>query len=277
MIAVTGPTGNVGRALVERLVAAGRPVRALTRDPRRARLPAGTEAVRLSLDEPATLFEGATQLFLYAQAGGDHTPRLLGAARAAGVRHVVLLSSGIIDSGADETHPIHVMHATAERDVRDSGLTWTFLRPNAFAANAFQWAPQIRTGDTVRGVFAEGQTAPVHEDDIAAVAEHALLDDGHDGAAHRLTGPEAITNAGQVAAIGRALGRQLRFTELSPDEAGPELFPHIQPHMLPALLKTFAALVGTPPEITDTVREITGRPARPFAVWAEDHMDDFKD
>ncbi|MCT9141420.1 NAD(P)H-binding protein [Streptomyces violarus] len=276
MIAVTGPTGNVGHALVERLVAAGRPVRALTRDPRRTRLPAGTEAVRLSLDEPATLFEGATQLFLYAQAGGDHTPRLLAAARTAEVRHVVLLSSGIIDSGADETHPIHVMHATAERDVRDSGLTWTFLRPNAFAANAFQWAPQIRTGDTVRGVFAEGQTAPVHEDDIAAVAERALLDDGHHGVAHRLTGPDAITNAGQVAAIGRALGRELRFTELSPEEAGPELFPHIQPHMLPALLKTFAATVGTPPEITHTVRKITGRPARPFTAWAEDHTDDFK-
>ncbi|MFC9679256.1 NAD(P)H-binding protein [Streptomyces sp. NPDC056948] len=278
MIVVTGPTGNVGRALVDRLVAAGRPVRALTRDPRRARLPAGVEAVRLSLDEPAALFEGATELFLYVQAGGDHTPRLLAAARAAGVRHVVLLSSGIIDSGpdADETHPIHVMHATAERQLRDSGLAWTFLRPNAFAANAFQWAPQIRTGDTVRGVFADGLSAPVHEDDIAAVAERALLDDGHDGAAHRLTGPEAITNAGQVAAIGRALGRELNFAELSPEEAGPELFPHVPPDMLRALLKTFAASVGTPPEITGTVREITGRPARPFALWAEDHVDDFK-
>lgn len=189
---------------------------------------------------------------------------------------MVLLSSGIIDSGADETHPIHVMHATAERDVRDSGLTWTFLRPNAFAANAFQWAPQIRTGDTVRGLFADGRSAPVHEDDIAAVAERALLDDGYEGAAHRLTGPESITNAGQVAAIGRALGRELRFDELSPDEAGPELFPHVPPDVLPALLKTLAASVGTPPEITDTVREITGRPARPFAVWAEDHLDDFR-
>ncbi|GAP45708.1 nucleotide-diphosphate-sugar epimerase [Streptomyces azureus] len=272
---MTGPTGNVGRALVERLTTAGRPVRALTRDPQRARLPAGAEAVRLRLDDPAALFEGATKLFLYVQAGGDRTAGLLAAARAAGVRHVVLLSSSIIDSGADESHPIHVMHATAERHVRDSGLAWTFLRPGALAANAFQWAPQIRAGDTVRGVFADGQSAPVHEDDIAAVAERALLDDGHEGAAHRLTGPEAITNAGQVATIGRVLGRGLRFAELSADEAGPELFPHVPPGMLPALLQTFAATVGTPPEITDTVREITGRPARPFAAWAEDHADGF--
>lgn len=276
MIVATGPTGNVGRALAERLAAAGQPVRALTRDPQRARLPAGTETVRLDLDEPAVQFEGATKLFLYVQAGGDRTAALLAAARAAGVRHVVLLSSGIIGSGADETHPIHVMHATAEQQVRDSGLEWTFLRPNAFAANAFQWAPQIRTGDTVRGIFADGQSAPIHEDDIAAVAERALLDDGHEGAAHRLTGPEAITNSGQVAAIGRALGRELRFTEISPDEAGPELFPHVPPGMLRALMDTFAESVGTPPETTGTVGEITGRPARPFAAWAEDHVDDFK-
>ncbi|CAL9420335.1 NAD(P)H azoreductase [Streptomyces sp. enrichment culture] len=275
MIAVTGPTGNVGRALVERLVAAGRPVRALTRDPQRARLPAGAEAVRLRLDDPAALFRGVTRLFLYVQAGGDRTPALLAAARAAGVRHVVLLSSSIIDSGADPAHPIHVMHATAERHVRDSGLTWTFLRPGAFATNAFQWAPQIRSGDTVRGVYAEGRTAPVHEDDIAAVAERALLDDGHEGAAHRLTGPAALSNAEQVTAIGRALGRDLRFLEVPPGEASPDLFPHVPPGMLPALLDSLAATVDTPPEVTDTVHAVTGTPARPFTTWAEEHKADF--
>ncbi|MFF4363401.1 NmrA family NAD(P)-binding protein [Streptomyces sp. NPDC001604] len=38
---MTGATGNVGCALVERLVADGRPVRALTRDPQRTALPPG--------------------------------------------------------------------------------------------------------------------------------------------------------------------------------------------------------------------------------------------
>ncbi|MFI5821279.1 NmrA family NAD(P)-binding protein [Streptomyces rishiriensis] len=271
MIAVTGATGNVGRALVERLVAAGRPVRALTRDPQRAGLPKEAEVVRFVQDEPA-LFEGVTRLFLYAQTGGA----LLDAARAAGVRHIVLLSSGIIQEGADETHPIHVMHATIERQIIDSGLEWTFLRPNAFASNARQWAPQIRRGNTVRGVYANGLTAPIHEDDIAAVAEHALLDDGHAGAVHRLTGPESISNAGQVETIGRALGRELSFVQVPPQEAGPELFPHVPPHMLQGLLKTFAATIGVAPEITDTVEKLTGTPARPFARWAEDHIRDFR-
>ncbi|QTD97891.1 NAD(P)H-binding protein [Streptomyces cyanogenus] len=273
MIVVTGATGNVGRALVDRLLAAGQPVRALTRDPQRAALPERAEVVRFQPDEPAALFDGATKLFLYAQAG---TAPLLAAAREHGVRHVVLLSSGIIQEGADETHPIHVMHATVEREIRDSGLDWTFLRPNAFATNALQYAPQIRAGDTVRGVFADGLSAPIHEDDIAAVAERVLLDSGHEGAVHRLTGPEATSNADQVAAIGDAVGRKLTFVEVDPAEAGPELFPHVPPQMLQRLLESFAETVGVPPEITGTVQELTGTPARTFARWAQDHAGDFR-
>ncbi|MFJ7148244.1 NAD(P)H-binding protein [Streptomyces sp. NPDC100445] len=273
MIVVTGATGNVGRALVDRLLAAGQPVRALTRDPLRAGLPAAAEVVAFRPDEPEPLFAGATKLFLYAQAG---TAPLLAAARAHGVRHVVLLSSGIVQEGADETHPIHVMHATMERHIRESGLAWTFLRPNAFATNALQWAPQIRAGDTVRGVYADALSAPIHEDDIAAVAERVLLDDGHEGAVHRLTGPAAVSNAGQVEAIGSALGRKLAFVEADPAEAGPELFPHVPPHMLERLLKTFAETVGVAPEITGTVERLTGTPARAFDRWAHDHAGDFR-
>jgi hypothetical protein len=114
------------------------------------------------------------------------------------------------------------------------------------------------------------------EDDIAAVAERALLDDGHQGAAHRLTGPEAISNAGQVEAIGRAVGRELQFVEVPPDQAGPELFPFVPPHMVKDLLKAFEATVGVQPEITDAAERITGTPARGFARWAADHADHFR-
>jgi uncharacterized protein YbjT (DUF2867 family) len=274
VIAVIGATGNVGRALVHRLVAANSPVRALTRDPERSGLPAQADTVRFQLDDPAPLFTGVTRLFLYAHAT---TPALLDTARRAGVQHVVLLSSGIIADGADETHPIHIVHATAEQHIRDSGLTWTFLRPNAFAGNAFQWARQIRAGNTVRGIFANGLTAPIHEDDIAAVAERVLLDEGHENTAHRLTGPEAISNTEQVTAIGQAIGRPLDYVEVPPDQAGPELFPHVPPHMLEAMLKIFATTVDTPPEITTTVETITGVRARSFTIiWAKDHAVDFR-
>ncbi|MEV5433411.1 NAD(P)H-binding protein [Streptomyces sp. NPDC052701] len=272
MIVVTGATGNVGRALVGRLVAEGQSVRAVSRDVERAALPPGVEVTRL---ESAGLFEGASKLFLHVQATGDRTDTVLDRARAAGVRHVVMLSSGIIQEGADETHPIHIWHARAERLVRDSGLQWTFLRPNALSVNALQWAPQIRGGDTVRGPFAGAVTAPIHEDDIAAVAERSLLDAGHEGAVHRLTGPEAVTNAGQVAVIGRVLGRDLTYVDVPAEEAAADFFPEIPRQMVRSVLESFAAMVGSRPEITSTVEKITGRPARTFAEWVEDHRADF--
>ncbi|MGW0468127.1 NAD(P)H-binding protein [Streptomyces sp. NPDC003027] len=268
MIVVTGATGNVGRCLVGRLAAGGRSVRAVSRDVERAALPPGVEVTRL---ESAGLFEGASKLFLHVQATGDRTGAVLDQARAAGVRHVVMLSSGIIQEGADESHPIHIQHARAERLVRGSGLEWTFLRPNAFSVNSFQWAPQIREGDTVRGPFAHAVTAPIHEDDIAAVAERSLLDVGHEGAVHRLTGPAAVTNAGQIAAIGQELGRDLTYVQVPPEEAEADFFPDMPRQMVRAVLKSFAETVGSRPEITSTVEKITGRPARTFAQWAKDH------
>jgi uncharacterized protein YbjT (DUF2867 family) len=46
VIVVTGATGNVGRALVHQLLAEDAPLRALTRNPERAGLPAQAETVR---------------------------------------------------------------------------------------------------------------------------------------------------------------------------------------------------------------------------------------
>ncbi|MFE6779963.1 SDR family oxidoreductase [Streptomyces sp. NPDC057702] len=278
MIVVTGATGNVGRSLVSQLVAEERPVRGVTRDPARADLPPGAEAVRADYADPAALdalFVGATGLFINLSAVGSHTQDLLTAAVAAGVRRVVLLSSGAVDDGADESNPLVAHHLVPERAVVASGARWTLLRPNAFATNAFQWAPQIRDGDVVRHPFAGARTAPIHEADIAAVATRALLDEGHHGAAYRLTGPEVLTAAEQVAAIGTALGRDLRFDEVPREEVSPDLFPHVPPAMLGTILDAFAAAVTAETEVTTTVAEVTGRPALTFARWATDHTADF--
>lgn len=280
MIVATGATGNVGRALVTQLTAAQTPVRALTRDPRRARLPRGAEVAAFDPAagpaDLAPLFDGASALFLHMAAVGEHADAVLAAAREGGVKHVVMLSSSIIEDGADETHPIYVAHADLEERVRRSGLDWTFLRPGAFAANSFQWADQIRAGDTVRGPFGGALTAPIHEADIAAVAAHAFLDDGNRGAVHRLTGPAAVSTEEQIHAIGQALGRDLRFVDVPREDVTEDMFPHVPTGMLPAILESFAAAVGVAPEITHTVESLTGAPARTFSEWARDHKDDFR-
>src|SRR6266508_5518811 len=103
MILVTGATAPVGRSIVEQLVVAGRDVRALTRDPAKANLPAAAQVVAGDLSDPQSLsaaFRGVTAVFLLAAVPGFDASTFLRAAREAGVRRVVFQSSSAVDDGA---------------------------------------------------------------------------------------------------------------------------------------------------------------------------------
>src|SRR6185436_8740316 len=103
-----------------------------------------------------------------------------------------------------------------------------------------------------------------------------LLDDGHAGRSYVLTGPESLTHVAQVEAIGEALGRRLRFEELSPDgfrAATAGLWPEPAVAML---LSAWGATLGHRAYVTSTVADVTGAPARTFRDWARDHVEAFR-
>jgi uncharacterized protein YbjT (DUF2867 family) len=146
-----------------------------------------------------------------------------------------------------------------------------------FASNTLLWwASQIRDGDIVRWPYGAAETAPVDERDIAAVVARTLSEDGHAGGDYVLTGPESLTQAEQVSAIGEALGRRIRFDELSPEEFRSEMAGRAPAPVVDMLLAAWGAAVGRPAYVTSTVAEITGSPARPFRQWAADHADAFR-
>jgi uncharacterized protein YbjT (DUF2867 family) len=91
-----------------------------------------------------------------------------------------------------------------------------------------------------------------------------------------LTGPQPLSHAEQVATIGRAIGRPLRFEEISPDEWRRERLPIWPAPALNMLLDAWAAASGHPAFVTSTVTELTGSPARTFLEWATDHAKDFR-
>ncbi|WP_310729322.1 NAD(P)H-binding protein [Streptomyces sp. N2A] len=285
MIVVTGATGNIGRSLVDRLLADGAAVRALTRDPARAQLPAGAEVVRADLTGTAAdfgpLLDGADALFLNLAAGGDRAAlALVEAAAKAGVRRIVLNSSmAVTDTPADETNFIARMHATLERAVRDSGLEWTFVRGGNYATNALAWGPAIRDSGVVRDAHPDAQGVPVHEADLADVAAVALLDrtGTHTGQAYLVTGPEPLTVADQVAEIGRAIGRETRVEQITEEAAAEAMSgPHLPKEAALQLVRMFGSTVDAPAfPISDAVERVTGHPARTFAQWARDHVADF--
>ncbi|MGA5564189.1 SDR family oxidoreductase [Streptomyces platensis] len=284
MIVVTGATGNIGRVLVSRLLAEGAAVRALTRDPARAGLPDGAETVRADLtgaDALEPLLAGAEALFLNLAAGGDHAAAALTeAAVRAGVRRIVLNSSmAVTDTPDDDAHHIARLHAGLERAVRDSGLEWTFVRGGNYATNALAWAPAIRTSGVVRDAHPDARGVPVHEADLADVAAAALLDrsGAHLGQAYLVTGPAELTVAQQVAAIGRATGKETRVEQISEEAAAEAMAgPHFPKEAALELVRMFGRTVDAPAfPVSDAVERITGHPARTFDRWARDHAADF--
>ncbi|MCM1970607.1 NAD(P)H-binding protein [Streptomyces sp. G1] len=273
MILVTGATGNVGRHVLDLLIEDGHDVRALTRDPQRSVWPAEADVVAGDLSDAVSLeaaLAGVGTVFLFAAPGSG--PGFVAAAERAGVRKVVLLSSGAVDDAAEvQDGPIAAYHAEVEQALRASGLEWTFLRPDAFAANTLMWAGQTRSGDVVRGAYAGAASAPVHEADIAAVAALALTRDGHGGRVYELTGPESLTHADQARILGEAIGRPIEYAELPVEAVRRAMSAHVPGPVLDGILKVWSEAVGRTAPITTDIEKVTGRPARSYRDWVLDH------
>jgi len=266
-ILVVGATGNVGRHVVDHLVVAGVDVRAVSRRPADAGLP--VEVVAGDLDHPESLTAALADVDrMYLLAAGN-TRHVVDLAKRAGVRRVVLLSS--LSAGM-EGFPGGDHHRAAELAVEDSGLEWTHVRPGMFLTNLLSWSGRIRDTGVVREPHARARQAPVHEEDIAAVAATALLFDHHVGKALPLSGPESLAKPDLVAAIGKALGRPLRFEQVSPDQ-----WDDIPPrYIADIMLSIWARAERTPDLVLTTVQDVLGRPARTAADWAVDHVADFR-
>ena len=274
MILVTAATAPVGRFIVEQLVAAGRPVRALTRDPHKAGLPEGAQVVAGDLSDPQSLaaaFKDVASLFLLAATPG-FAPAFLKAAKDAGVRRIVFQSSGAVDAADEQPNDIATFHHDIERQIEDSGLEWTFLRLEVASADALQWAfdvpGQLKAGDVVRGPYGNAAGSPIHPADFAAVAVAALTQDEHAGKIYHLTGPQSLTHIEQVQLLGAALGRSLRYEELAPEAARQAISPYAPADVLFAMWEKH---INTPAPVTDTVERVTGRPPRSAVEWAADY------
>lgn len=276
MYLVAGATGNVGSELVRALAGAGEPVRALTRTAGRD-WPDGAEEVVGDLNDPASLsgaLDGIRGAFLLS--GYADMPGLLDRIARAGAERVVLLSSSSV-TGTDLDSAVAAYHLESEQVVRDSGLGWTFLRPNSFMSNTLGWAPQLAAGDVVTERFADVAISTIDPFDVAAVAAAGLTSEGQDEKAYRLSGPEALRPADRLRILGDALGRKLELRALSDDEARAEMTESGMPEKYIRSFFSFFA-DGTVDETTvqPDVAEVLGRPARTFAEWCGAHADPFR-
>jgi uncharacterized protein YbjT (DUF2867 family) len=270
-ILVTGATGNVGGAVLDALHARGLPVRALSRGARD--WPAGVEGVSGDLGEPSTLSGLADDVDgVFLLAGYDGNATLLEALPA--TARVALLSSSAAPSG-DRTNVIARYNIDAEELVRGSGQPWTVVRPNAFMSNALRWKAQLDEGDVVRGPWGDIAVATIDPADLGEIIAIALTEDGHEGATYRVSGPQQLLPAEQLAILGAALGRDLTWESQTLGETRAELEAQMPTEYVDAFFAFYVDGLIDETTVQSDAERVLGRPPRTFADWARRHAGDF--
>lgn len=238
MILVAGATGSLGGRIARGLLEEGVAVRALVRpgSDHAFLRDAGVELAFGDLTQPATLDRacaGVRSVVTTASAtkrGDDSVENvdlrgnvnLIDAARDAGVRRFVLVST----LGASEDSPVPAFRAKAgaERHLRESGMDYTILQPNALMdvwfsmlveAPARAGLPVTLVGDSTR------RHSFIAEADVAAFSLAALRNPVARNVTLVLGGPEAVRFTDVVRAYERAAGREIPIQRVAPGEPIP--------------------------------------------------------
>lgn len=279
---IFGGTGNIGARVTERLVARGERPSVFVRDAKKAKVLFGDQVdIRVGdLANPRSSLAGALAgidgVFLVTDGPDlDLQDRAVAfAASSAGVRHVVKLSTLDVHTGVG-TGP---WHARGEIAVRESGVAFTFIQSAGFMSNALGWSHSIRERGVLRTSTGQGKIAFIHPDDIADAATAALITGDHDGQSLIITGPEALSYGEMATIIGGAIGKRVRFEDISDQQAYAGVVRWAgKGAYADALVDIWRAVrEGRLATVSDGVQQVLGRKPISFARWAEENANAFQ-
>ena len=280
-VIITGATGDVGSKVVNLLIRSGERPRVFVRDVQKARSRFGDavdvcvgdlgdgESLRVALKD-------IHELFLVNSGPQIPVRDALAAqlAKAAGVKHIVKLSSMDVQQGL----AIGAWHERGEAAIRESGVPFTFVQPTGFMSNLRAWAPSIKGEGLVRASTGDGRRPFIHSDDIAAVAVKALTSRAYHGQALPITGPEALTFAEVTTRIGAAINKPLRFEPIS-DEQARQRYSRISGSVeeTEAHVALWRAIrEGRLATVNDNVQRVLGRKAIALDQWLNENAAAFQ-
>lgn len=279
-IIVTGATGTVGgeimRQFRENAQRDCQVFGAFRNEAGAAKLAArGDKGVSLDYDRSESLrpaLRGADAVVLITGYSVDmlvHSKRLLDAAKAEGVRHIVHLGALAAD---DSPYAHFAWHRMIELCIEAMGFAYTHLRPNFFMDTV--WSGFRHKPDRIVHFVGEQRVSFICAEDMAAVAIAALMErDRHAGKIYPLA-VEALTFSEVTAILSDVTGRAVTYR---PRPAA-DLFPIMQkqgaePNYAASLAEGVAATArGEMPlagAVFDTVEQITGRKGIGWREFAE--------
>jgi NAD(P)H dehydrogenase (quinone) len=280
-VAIAGATGAVGGALTALMSKDEIELVGLTRDPGKAKFPAGVEAAAVDFGDPATLvvaLSGSKSLFLAQGGSPDQVANeiaLIDAALKAGVRHVVKLSAF---GPASTLYPFN-LHPQIEAHLAKQAVAYTVLRPTAFANLLRLIAPHVAAGNW-GGAVGAGRNNYIDVRDIAEVARLALLADVEPDTArvYHLSGPRSWSVAELAAELSRLLGKDVRYQARTEQEQKELLLSTGLDAGRAGLLLGLDKLFRDSgiSETTLTVEQLMGRAPRPVTDWLNDNIQLFQ-
>ena len=287
-ILISGATGNIGTELTKHLAVRGVPFRAMVRNPdeksaQGLRDLSGAELVAADFNDPASVgraLTGIERAFLLTHSSAQAEAQQLSfveQARQAGVRHLIKQSQW----AASAESPVRFLryHAVVEQAIEDSGLAYTFLRPNLFMQGLLAFKQSIQTQGQLFAPIGEAKVSVVDVRDIAAAAAAALTEPGHANKTYNLTGPQALTHREMAAELSAALHRPVAFVDVAPAELLAFLRQTgMDAWMAEGLVEDYAHYHrGEAAEVALGVQEATGQPPRSFETFARDYAPVFND
>lgn len=274
MILVIGGRSKIGAALIPDLLDRGQQVRVLARAGESAAAgPDGAETVTGDLADEGSLvaaMTGTDQVFLLSSPHPDAVRwhrNAIDAARRTEVQ--LLVRSSIL--GADRNSPAEFIsaHTDCDRYLAKSGLPYVIVRPNLFLQNIPESTiPSVDGSGTFYADAGQARISMVDTRDVGAVAAVVLTEPGHAGAGYEVTGPEALSYDDVAAKLTEAMGRRISYADV-PDDAVRQalLGAGLTPWFAGALIGLYqdyrrSGIDGYAAQVTGTVAELTGRPAR---------------
>jgi uncharacterized protein YbjT (DUF2867 family) len=271
----TGVSGMFGGEVARQLMAKSIPIRVLVRDPSKVQqLDKSVEIITgdfMNTEALATALNGIEKLYLASYDKPElveHQANVLAVAKQCEVQHVVRLSS----AGTEENNelPDLYRHAVCERQLEETSLGFTHLKPMWVMQNFESFV----VNDRIRLPAGEGRLGLVDHRDVAAVAVAALTDLGHEGKAYELA-TESLSHSEVADQLSQATGRSITYENISPEAYEKQLLVngYLQDDVdtLQGLLADVRNGVNRDTNVTDTVRDVLGRPGITFKQFAQDY------
>jgi uncharacterized protein YbjT (DUF2867 family) len=267
MILITGASGTVGSAVLQEMRKTGKLFKAMYRTEQDAKkAPAGTESVIADFADKSSLnkaLAGVTTVFLVC----SPIPQLvelestvIDACAANGVQHVVLNSA--LGAG-DYQKSFPSWHRKVEDKLRNSGLSYTILRPNGFFQNIVAYnSPTIRTQGAFYAGMGTAKTSLLDVRDVAAAAAKVLVSPAdHSGKTYELMGPEALSNGEIAERISRITGRNVKYVDIPEEAQRKSMLDAGMPEWQVSALLDLQAyyLAGKCAAVTDVLPNLLGR------------------